>query len=82
MLPVACKEGIKVWSMHIAERSPARFLVLDNRGNDLIGLGEVIVHADVLEALRHTPPAIRFFFRKLVDIIADLLMGNEHQMKL
>ena len=38
MLSVACKKGFKVWHMRIAERPPARFLVLDDRRNNLVGL--------------------------------------------
>ena len=57
-------------------------MVLDNRGDNLVSLREIIVHMDVTEPLRHPTPAIHFLLRQLIDKVANFLMGDQHKMKL
>ena len=47
---VAGKQRLKIAGMCIAESLPHRLLMLDDRGYNLIGLREIIIHMDVLKA--------------------------------
>ena len=37
---------------------------------------------DMLKPFRNSTPSIYLFFRKLIDVIGNFLMGNQHQMHL
>ena len=51
------------------EQFPVRLLMLNDRGYDLIGLREVVIHMDVLKAFRHSTPSISFFLGELIYVI-------------
>ena len=82
MLAIAGFKSVELVSIVFKKLSPGRLMVPDNRGDNLVSLREVIVHMDMTEPLRHTTPSIYLLLRQFINIVADLLMGNEHKMEL
>ena len=69
VLLIASKKSFKIAGVRIAEQFPVRLLMLNDRGYDLIGLREVVIHMDVLKAFRHSTPSISFFLGELIYVI-------------
>ena len=82
MCLVAFCQRIEFLFMLGAEQIPELLIFLDDCCNNLVGLRKVIVQVDMSESFRNTTPAIDLLLGQSVDIVCNLLMGNQHQVHL
>ena len=79
---IPCVDILKIIPMNILKCRPRFWAFLNNRCNDFIGLGKVVVKVNMLEPLRNTAPAVHFLFWEFVNIVCNFFVANQHQMEL